>query len=95
MRLTTSLIAILIVAMLAAPATAQRTSLRVGSKAPGLDIEHWINSDELTIEKDQAYVIEFWATWCAPCLESIPHLSQLQDRYGDRIAIVGINVSNK
>jgi len=96
MRLTTSLIAILIVAMLAAPATAQRTSLRVGSKAPGLDIEHWINSDELTIEKDQAYVIEFWATWCGPCKRVTPILDELHEELGSRgLTIIGISDEDK
>ena len=29
-------------------------------------------------------VINFWATWCPPCLEEIPHFINLQDKYGDQ-----------
>ncbi len=29
-------------------------------------------------------VINFWATWCPPCLEEIPHFIDLQDKYGDQ-----------
>ena len=29
-------------------------------------------------------VINFWATWCPPCLEEIPHFIGLQDKYGDQ-----------
>ncbi|KAG0266747.1 hypothetical protein BG011_001206 [Mortierella polycephala] len=35
-------------------------------------------------------VLEFWATWCGPCLQSIPHLSELQRKYKDvDVTIVG------
>ncbi len=36
-------------------------------------------------------LLDFWGTWCAPCLESIPHLVELQKRYGPtRLRVVGI-----
>jgi thiol-disulfide isomerase/thioredoxin len=28
-------------------------------------------------------VLEFWATWCKPCLKAVPHLNKLQDRFKD------------
>ncbi|KAF9900901.1 hypothetical protein BX616_002459 [Lobosporangium transversale] len=35
-------------------------------------------------------VLEFWATWCGPCLQSIPHLSELQRKYKDvDVTIIG------
>ena len=38
-------------------------------------------------------VLDFYATWCAPCRESIPHLSALQNKYGaEGLQIVGLNV---
>jgi cytochrome c biogenesis protein CcmG/thiol:disulfide interchange protein DsbE len=43
--------------------------------------------------KDKVVVLDFYATWCGPCRESVPHLVQLQQRYGDRgLQIVGLNV---
>lgn len=35
-------------------------------------------------------LIDFWGTWCQPCLKSIPHLVSLQERMGNRLAIIGI-----
>jgi thiol-disulfide isomerase/thioredoxin len=37
-------------------------------------------------------VIDFWATWCTPCEFQIPVLNQLEERYGERIAVIGIAV---
>ena len=35
-------------------------------------------------------LLDFWGTWCQPCLRSVPHLVDLQERMGKRIAVVGI-----
>jgi thiol-disulfide isomerase/thioredoxin len=39
-------------------------------------------------------VIDFWATWCQPCVEEFPTLRRIEDRHGDRVAIVGINLDS-
>jgi thiol-disulfide isomerase/thioredoxin len=41
-------------------------------------------------------VLNFWATWCAPCIEEIPVLIELQERYRDRgLVFVGIAIDRK
>ncbi len=35
-------------------------------------------------------VLDFWATWCGPCLRSMPKLVELHDKYGDRVQFVTI-----
>lgn len=41
--------------------------------------------------KDKVLLIDFWATWCAPCIESIPHLNKLVDEYeGKNVKFISI-----
>ena len=73
------------------PEAAKAKKLSVGDKAPPLSIEKWVKGDEVTgFEKGKVYVVEFWATWCGPCVASMPHLSALQKEYKDRVTIIGV-----
>ena len=40
----------------------------------------------------KATIVNFWATWCGPCLEEIPDLIRLQDRYPDHLQIIGVSM---
>ncbi|MHC4940792.1 MAG: TlpA family protein disulfide reductase [Planctomycetota bacterium] len=84
----------LLLAILLCPA-AFAQDLIVGSDAPALEIKEWVKGDPVTIEKGKVYVVEFWATWCGPCIASMPHLSELQDRYKDRVTIIGVTKGDR
>lgn len=46
--------------------------------------------------KGKVIVLDFWATYCPPCLEEIPHLNDLQTRYGaENLQIIGLNVGGE
>jgi thiol-disulfide isomerase/thioredoxin len=51
---------------------------------------------ELNLEASRGKVIllNFWATWCGPCREEIPELVALQNRYKDRLQIIGLVVDD-
>lgn len=36
-------------------------------------------------------VFSFWATWCGPCKQELPHLQRVSERYKGRVAFYGIN----
>lgn len=89
-----------------APGAAQKApadtaaTLVIGDKAPALDVQHWIKGDNiadlgdgkpLNFEEGNVYVVEFWATWCGPCVRGMPHLSELQKKYKDYdVHIIGV-----
>ena len=65
--------------------------LAVGDRAPAIQIQQLVHGPPLDAEAaNGVQVIEFWATWCGPCLSGMPHLSELQQTYGDQVTILGI-----
>lgn len=77
-----------------APAKASERpfELMVGDKAPALEALEFVKGDTVTgFEKGKVYVLEFWATWCGPCIASMPHLSELQKQYANKgVTIIGV-----
>ncbi len=72
--------------------------LSIGSAAPVLDVEHWLHKDQgksppvTKFEAGKVYVVEFWATWCGPCVASMPHLAELQKKLADKgVRIISIS----
>jgi thiol-disulfide isomerase/thioredoxin len=76
----------------AAMTNAQPPTLRIGDPAPALEVMTWIKGRPVTrFEPGQVYVVEFWATWCPPCLRMMPRLSALQEKYSGRLTVVGVD----
>ena len=84
----------LLLLVLAVPAWA----IKLGDPAPQLKIAQWIKGEPVDLAAGKGknvYVLEFWATWCRPCRESIPHLTELQRKYKDRgLVVIGITDEN-
>ncbi|MGH7132027.1 MAG: redoxin family protein, partial [Phycisphaerales bacterium] len=67
-----------------------------GKPAAALSIASWIGT-EATIagNKGKVIIVDFWATWCGPCMAAIPHNVELVKKYGDQgLVFIGVHDSN-
>jgi thiol-disulfide isomerase/thioredoxin len=71
----------------------------LGDKARPLTIKEWVKGDPVDVTKadgKNVYVVEFWATWCGPCMYSIPHLTELQEKYKDKnVTFIGVSTDGE
>jgi cytochrome c biogenesis protein CcmG, thiol:disulfide interchange protein DsbE len=66
--------------------------MSLGSMPPVLAAE----SLDLTQYRGRVVLVDFWASWCAPCRHSFPWLNDIQAKYGTRgLVVIGVNVDRE
>ena len=87
-------LAVIVALLVAGPARAGD----LGEKAPPLTIKEWVKGDPVDVTKadgKNVYVVEFWATTCAPCRQSIPHLTEMQKKFKDKnVTFIGVSTDD-
>lgn len=67
--------------------------LRIGDPAPSIASARWIKGNPVrSFTKGRVSVVEFWATWCGPCRESIPRLTALARANRGTVDVIGIDI---
>ena len=64
---------------------------------PALDLTEWINGEVKPADmKGKVVIVDFYATWCGPCIAAIPHNNEMLKKYKDQgLVIVGVCSSSR
>jgi thiol-disulfide isomerase/thioredoxin len=98
----------LIAALLAGFATSRITSdddgddpagqgeLTLAEEAPDLVLPRLGGGDDVRISdyRGQPLVVNFWGSWCEPCVDEMPDLQRVHESLGDQVAFLGVNVND-
>src|SRR5689334_20599579 len=74
----------------------EKPSPPVGKAAPEIQLPLYGGGDfSLADLRGKVVVLDFWATWCPPCVASMPHVEETAGRYADRgVMLYAVNVDD-
>ncbi|QEM11745.1 TlpA family protein disulfide reductase [Mucilaginibacter rubeus] len=92
--------AVLIIAGFSVKAQSDNTYpayLDIGTNVKNYPKVEWIKGGPVTsFDPNKIYIIELWATWCVPCIQAMPHLNQLAEKFKDKdIVFIAQDVMEK
>lgn len=65
----------------------------VGMRAPDFTVPVYGQDVPFTLSEHlgKTVIVNFWATWCTPCCQELPHFDEVYRKYGDSVAVVAIH----
>jgi len=66
----------------------------VGNPAPDFTVQDADRKVTLHDLRGKVVVLNFWATWCPPCVEEMPSLAQMQSNLKDRVVVLAVSVDD-
>src|SRR5262245_24875705 len=83
--------------LLAIVGSTQEMKLLIGDDAPEFKVANWLKGNGGNgIEPGKVTIVEFWATWCGPCIGSFPHLSNVAEEYKSKgVNVFGISIDER
>lgn len=96
-RFVPSVMMVLVLGLNPALPAAAQAAPQIGDKAPMVKASKWMNEAPPKLPGEDGsdkyvYLVEFWATWCKPCLACIPHLADLHQKHrADGLIVIGVS----
>ena len=71
-------------------------AIPIGKEAKDFTLED-INGQQLTLSslRGKYVLIDFWGSWCGPCIAAFPHLKAFYERHRDKVEILGVAIHDK
>lgn len=86
---TASYFVVILALMLGACKTSQPA--QIGTQAPDFTVNDGNKTVTLSQFRGKPVVLNFWATWCPPCVQEIPSMVQLQKQLGDKVVVLAVS----
>ncbi len=82
---------VLVLAALALSACKANAPAQIGTAAPDFTVSSPDRTVTLSQFRGKPVMLNFWATWCPPCVQEMPEIVELQKKLGDKVVILAVS----
>ncbi len=82
--------------LLAGAMASPQAAVQLSSNAPDFTLKSLAGANlRLQEQRGQVVLVNFWATWCGPCRQELPHLNRIYDKYkSSGFVLLGVNIDD-
>ncbi|MGL4986164.1 MAG: TlpA family protein disulfide reductase [Treponemataceae bacterium] len=82
----------LLILLISISSFAQTVGLKVGNIAPNFTLDTLEGKEvKLSDYRGRPVFLNFWATWCPPCVREMPDMQKIHTKYQDKLTMLGLN----